>query len=142
VAINTQKVVVGGLGAGVVMAVLDFVANGVLFREQNTAALNALNPNLAANAEGGAAMAVFIVMDFLFGILLVWTYAAMRPRFGPGPRTALYAGLQLWLVAFLLYFGMMAMGMFTGTYFVIGSLVFLVCMLVASYVGAMLYKEE
>jgi len=141
-AINTQKVVVGGLGAGVVMAVLDFLANGVLFREQNEAAMNALNPGLAANTEGAGAMIIFIVMDLLFGILLVWTYAAMRPRFGPGPKTAMIAGLQIWIVAILMYLGMTAMGMWTWGYFILGSVVFLVILLIASSLGGFLYKEE
>ena len=140
-AINTQKVVVGGLGAGVVLAVLDFVANGVLFREQNTAALNALNQNLAANVEGGAAIAVFIVMDFLFGILLVWTYAMIRPRFGPGPRTATIAAVQLWLVAGAIYAFTVAAGMFTWSYYLIGSVASFVMLVASAQVGAMIYKE-
>lgn len=27
----------------------------------------------------------WVVTDFLLGILIVWSYAAMRPRFGPAP---------------------------------------------------------
>ena len=141
-AINTQKVVVGGLGAGVVLAVLDAVTNGWLFADQNAAALNALNPNLAANTEGSGAMIGFIVVDLLFGILLVWTYAAMRARFGAGPKTAMIAGFQIWLVALLMYIGMTMMGMWEWGYFIIGSIVSLVTILIASYVGGLLYKEE
>jgi hypothetical protein len=142
VAINTRKVVVGGLAAGVVLAVLDFFVNGVLMAEQNTAALTALNPSLAENMESGGLMAVFILCDLLFGWLLVWTYAAMRPRFGAGPKTAVLAGVQVWFVAVILYFSMTAMGMWTWGYFFAGVLTFLVLMVVAAYVGAMLYKEE
>ncbi len=141
-AINTRKVVVGGLVGGVVLAVLDLVANGVLFADQNTAALNALNPDLAANTQGAAMAVVFVILDLLFGILLVWTYAAMRPRFGPGVKTAALAGLQVWAVAFLMYLGMTFMGMWTWGYMITGALVFLVCMLIAAFIGGMLYKEE
>jgi hypothetical protein len=141
-AINTGKVVVGGLVAGVVLAVLDMVTNGLIFAEQNTAALNALNPDLAANVQGAGSMVAFVAMDLLFGILLVWTYAAMRPRFGAGAKTAMIAGLQIWLVGLLLYVGMTSMGMWTWGYMITGAFVFLVSMLIAAYVGGMLYKEE
>jgi len=140
-AINTGKVVVGGLVAGVVLAVLDFVTNGLIFADQNTAALNALNPGLAANVEGAGAMVAFTVLDLLFGIVVVWTYAAMRPRFGAGAKTAMIAGLQIWLVALLMYLGMTFMGMWAWGYMITGAIVFLVCMLIAAYVGGMLYKE-
>jgi hypothetical protein len=36
-----------------------------------------------------------------FGFLAAFLYAAMRPRFGPGPRTALVAGFTLWLAAYV-----------------------------------------
>jgi hypothetical protein len=142
VAINTQKVVVGGVAAGVVLAALDFLVNGVILADQNAAALNALNPALAENMEGGSNVAAFIVLDLLFGILLTWTYAAIRPRFGPGPKTAVMAGIQVWLVALILYASMTFMGMFAWSYFVTGSVAFLVIMVVGALVGAMLYKEE
>ena len=32
---------------------------------------------------------VFAAADFMWGFLLVFTYAAIRPRFGPGPKTAI-----------------------------------------------------
>ena len=36
-----------------------------------------------------------------YGFLAVFIYAAIRPRFGAGPRTALIAAAVLWLAAFL-----------------------------------------
>jgi hypothetical protein len=117
------------------------VTNGLIFAEQNTAALNALNPNLAANVEGAGSMVAFVVLDLLFGILLVWTYAAMRPRFGAGAKTAMIAGLQVWLVGLLMYLGMTIMGMWTWGYMITGGIVFLVSMLIAAFIGGMLYKE-
>ena len=140
-AISTSKIVTGGLAAGVVMAVLDFVTNGFLLREQNEAAMNALNPSLMANMEGAATMVIFIAIDFLFGILLVWTYAMIRPRFGPGPRTATIAAVQLWLVAGAIYAFMVAAGMFTWSYYLIGSVASFVMLVASAQVGAMIYKE-
>ena len=141
-AINTQKVVVGGLAGGVVLAVYDYVVNGVILAARNEAALNALNPGLAANLEGAAMMVTFIAMDLVFGIVLAWTYAMVRPRFGPGPRTAMIAGLQVWIVGLLLYLGMTVMGMWGWTYLFMSAVFFLFGLLIASYIAAFLYREE
>jgi hypothetical protein len=141
VAINTGKVVVGGLASGVTLAVLDFVVNGLLMAEQNRAAVNALNPALAETMESTGALIGYVVLDLLFGILLVWTYAAMRPRFGAGPRTAVLTGVQVWLVAVLMYTGMTLMGMWTWSYMAMAAAAYLVIMVIAATVGGMLYKE-
>jgi len=141
VAINTGKVVVGGLASGVVLAVLDFLVNGLIMADQNRAAMAALNPALVENMESGGAMAAYVVIDLLFGLLLVWTYAAIRPRFGAGPKTAVLAGVQIWVVGMLLYVSMTFMGMWTWGYLMSGAVAFLVMLIVAALVGGMLYKE-
>src|SRR5437667_4515115 len=46
------------------------------------------------------AIGVFVIGGFVLGVLLVWLYAAIRPRFGPGPKTSLIAGLVLWFLAY------------------------------------------
>ena len=52
---------------------------------------DALNPD--ARRRGQASCTRVVIVDFILGILTVWVYAAIRPRFGPGPRTALTAAL-------------------------------------------------
>ena len=54
------------------------------------------------------AIGVFVVMCFGLGILTVWLYAAIRPRLGSGPGTAVCAGLVVWGLAFL--WGAIGMG--------------------------------
>jgi hypothetical protein len=49
-----------------------------------------------------AALVVWILWGFVYGILCVWLYAGIRPRFGPGPGTAAKAGFVAWLLAGLL----------------------------------------
>ncbi len=140
-AINTSKVVTGGLAAGVVLFALDFLVNGVLLMQQNEAALAALSPALAENVESSGMIAFFAAFDLFLGIVIVWTYAAMRPRFGPGPRTAFLAGGLLWLAMAMPYLGQTAMGMWEWGYFFTGLVLFLIMMLLAAYVGARLYRE-
>jgi len=139
--INSGKVVTGGLAAGVVLAVLDFLVNGFVMGEQNRAAITALNPALVESMQRGGALVGYIAIDLVLGLLVVWTYAAMRPRFGPGPKTAALAGMQVWCVASLMYLGMTVMGMWAWSYFVSGVVIFLVMLIVAATVDGKLYKE-
>src|ERR671919_2983805 len=97
--INLQRVVLGGLLAGLVLNVVDFLLYGVILADDINAAMQALGKP----AMAGSSIAVFVVLDFLYGIALVWGYAAIRPRFGAGPRTAVYAGLYMWVLIALLH---------------------------------------
>ena len=140
-AINTQKVVVGGLAAGVVLTALDYLVNGVLLADQGAEVMNALNPDLAQNMESAGTMVAAVVIDFLLALVLVWTYAAIRPRFGPGPRAALIAGVQLWVIGTLLYGFMTVVGIYPWGYFAIGSVAMFVTFQVAAQVGGRIYSE-
>jgi hypothetical protein len=40
---------------------------------------------------------LFNIVGLVTGLIAVWTYAAIRPRFGAGPRTALIAAAFVWL---------------------------------------------
>src|SRR5450756_346357 len=97
--INTKKVLIGGIVAGVVMNAIDFVANMFILGERMKAATDAFKPGLADQMMQSSAIVTNIVMDFVLGIALVWTYAAIRPRFGPGIRTATYAAVLFWILA-------------------------------------------
>ena len=143
-AINTGKVVTGGLAAGLVMNVCDFVSNTYLMAPAFKADMDALNPALMTNMESAGTMMMvkFVVLDFIFGLLLVWTYAAIRPRFGAGVGTAVKAGLLIWLVSGLTWYFTVVMGLFSMGFFVKSFAFSLVTMLLSAYVGAMLYKEE
>jgi hypothetical protein len=95
--INIGRVVAGGLLAGLVLNVFEYVLNGVILSDEWETAI----ANLGLAPTSGSAMAMFIVLFFLLGIIAVWLYAAMRPRFGPGPRTAVFAGLLVWVLVYV-----------------------------------------
>jgi len=46
--------------------------------------------------QSTASLVTLVVIDFLFGALIAWTYAAIRPRLGPGASTAMAAGFVIW----------------------------------------------
>ena len=74
---NMGKVITGGLVAGLVFNILDFANNYLIVGEDFRANATRLGID-PAMAESPAGIAAWVVIDFLIGILVVWTYAAMR----------------------------------------------------------------
>jgi hypothetical protein len=140
-AINVGKVVTGGLVAGVVANAVDFVTNNYVLAADWQAWASQHNID-AASLTSPSIAGTWIVVDFVFGLLLVWTYAAMRPRFGAGIQTAFAAGLVIYLAPTAVLFGFTMMGMMTWAMFVKGSCAAIVSTFGAAIVGAALYKEE
>lgn len=136
--INIGRVAIGGIVAGIVANAFDFVINTYLMADGMAAMAQRLNLDQAAMQ---ASTPVWILVDVLWGILLVWTYAAMRPRFGPGPRTALVSGFAIFIAVTMIMVGFTAMGLFTRDMFIKGTFFSLVSTAAASLAGAALYKE-
>ena len=137
--LNSSRVIVGGLAAGLVMNVIDATTNGFLLGARWKAETEALNPGLLAKAASGTLG--WVVVDFILGILTVWVYAAARPRLGPGPRTALTAAFVTWLAAHVAYASYAFMGYYSWSLVGASSVGGLVAALAGGYVGARLYTE-
>ena len=136
--INLQKAIVGGLVAGVVLNVVDFITYGVVLKDDMTAALAALGKPPISNST----IMLYVALDFVMGVFLVWLYAAIRPRFGPGPATAVKAGLAVWFVGGLMHALFEApMGLMPTNFMVISTAVMLVAAPLAAVVGAKFYTE-
>lgn len=138
---NRQKIVIAGLVAGLVLNLIDFVSYTYLLGAHMARALDAVNPALNAAMSTGRAMATSIVIDFLLGIALVWLYAAMRPRYGPGPRNALMSAFFVWLISSFAYSMFHTMGMMSTRLWLAVACVALVNMSVGALVGGKLYSE-
>ncbi len=136
--INTAGVVKGGLAAGLVMNISETILNVPVAGAQMEAELVARNlPPVA-----GGAIAVFILICFAVGLLTVWLYAAIRPRFGPGAKTAICAGLFVWAVGYVwcaIVLG--TIGMHSWGLIALGVVWTLGEMVLASWVGGYLYTE-
>lgn len=138
--INLGRVVGGGLVAGLVMNVVDGVTNGAILGARWLEETKRLGVDVSQNAQSQS-LTGWVTFDFLCGIVLVWLYASIRPRYGPGAKTALIAGLALWFITHLAF----AAWWFTGLYsfgVVAGStLGGLVAGLGGALAGCALYKE-
>jgi len=137
--INMQKVLAGGLVAGVVLNVLDYLAYGVIF-----AASFPTQPGMKG-LLGLPLIPWFVIVDFLYGFVLVYLYAAIRPRFGAGPQTALIAGLLMWVMVGLLHaLGESPMATTMGApsaIYTLGTIIPLVVLPLAAVAGAKFYVE-
>ena len=85
---------------------------------------------------------MFAVADLLSGLLLVFTYAAIRPRFGPGPGTAVVGAIVLWMALAISVLILLAIGLHTPQSYVKSSMLYLISAVASSLVGAALYKES
>jgi hypothetical protein len=137
--INMGRVILGGIIAGVIINVVEGVVNGVILQPQWSEAAKAIGRPAATSAKQ---IVAFNVWGFAAGIVAVWLYAAMRPRFGPGPRTAMRAGAAVWLLAHAMANGMMAfLHVYPIGLLVTVTAVGLVEVLIAATAGACFYRE-
>lgn len=140
-AINTGRVVLGGLVAGAVANALDFASNAFLLYGDMDRNRQRLGIDVPTWESTTAAM-TWVAVDFVLGLLLVFTYAAMRPRFGPGPQTALTAALVPFLGITAVIVGFSQMGIFEVALVIKAGFFSLVTMCLASLAGAYVYKEQ
>jgi len=140
-AMNTSKVLVGGIVAGIVLNVIDWLVYTKLIAGQMAAALDAFKPGLSASMMSGNAITIYVISDFVYGLLLVWTYAAVRPRLGAGPRTAATVAGLFWLYGMFINANSLITGMMDYHLFWLTSLIGLVTLIIGTTVGASLYSE-
>ncbi len=137
---NWKRVFLGGLLAGLVLNILGFATIAIYLREIWKPAVEALNP--AFNETAGFWI-FWIVNYFILGVLAVWLYSAIRPRYGAGAKTAVVAGIGVWVLCGLSFAATSAsFGLFPTNLLVIDSITFLVMLVVATLLGAWIYKEQ
>ncbi|SPE34518.1 membrane hypothetical protein [Acidobacteriia bacterium SbA2] len=137
--INYGRVILGGIVGGIIAGFIDWFLNGVLMGQLWEDAIKSLN---RPNAFSGAFLFCLFLTYSIGGILLVWVYAAIRPRFGAGVRPAVYAGLVAWAFAGLLPNMMNAVtGLYSPRLMLYSTLGMIVELVVGAIAGAALYKE-
>ena len=140
-AINTSKVLVGGIVGGIVANVIDYVSGTFITGGMQRDAFTKLNASLGANPTGSQ-IAGLVILDFILIITTVWIYAAIRPRFGPGPRTAVYAGLAAWVIGGVAFGFLCVLNVIPSNLYLASGAVELVNIVVSTVVGAKFYTEE
>jgi len=137
--INITRVLLGGLLAGLVICFGEFILGWVILGGQWAEVMK----EAGMGELGGGQEASFLIVAILYGIALIWIYAAIRPRFGPGPKTAVVAGLTLWVVAWLLVCTyVIVIGVFPAGLLIAAIVWGLFELPVAAVAGAWLYQES
>jgi hypothetical protein len=136
--INFGRVLLGGLVAGIVLNIGEYILNDKVFGAQMKEYFAKHN----FPTPGGNAIVIAVVMTFVLGIVIVLGYAAIRPRFGAGPKSAIVAALFAWFGVYVYPNVLGAAFGFVPTNILPIALVWgLVEYNVAALVGGWLYKE-
>ena len=135
--INVGRVVLGGLLAGLVLNIGEYLLNGKVLAAQMKTFMTQHNFTEPANF-----IPIAVALTFVLGIVIVLGYACIRPRLGPGVKTAIIAGLFAW---FGIYF---YCGIIDGVLFGMPMNTMIMVMVwglveyaVAAVAGAWLYTE-
>lgn len=132
---NVSRVLWCGLLAGVVWIVLGSVVTALLGRD-----FAALPGNHLGSPTPGF-IAFNAAIDLIEGISILWLYAAIRPRFGGGAKTALIAVLAWWFVVSLGDATWCSFGFFPPRTVIPLMAGTLPALMIATLVGARFYRE-
>lgn len=137
--INFGRVLLGGLLAGVVLNVGEYVLNEVVMGAEMREMMAKHNFTMPT---GPNFMIMAVGITLVLGIVLVWLYAMIRPRLGAGPKTAIIAAVVMWFGVYLYNAGFFVMLLGSPLKSVaIGCVWGLVEYSLASIVGAWIYAE-
>lgn len=137
--INWKKVVLGGLVAGIIIDVVEGILEGIVLGPEWRQAMQALGHPLQ---ETGGKMALHVLLGLAYGLAALWLYASIRPRYGAGPKTALYAGVGVWVLGnFLPSVNWAPRGLVPVHLFAIAVVVGLAEIILATEAGAWFYQE-
>ena len=135
---NGQRIVIGGVVAGFVIFVIEGLASQLYAGAMETA-LAEHNLSIAMSAGGFVTAAL---VSLFVGVALVWFYAAARPRFGPGPKTAALVAVFFWLGATVTsILGYRMVGLYPDSLLLQWIALGLIEAILAAMAGGWLYRE-
>ncbi len=139
--INWPRVIVGGLVAAIIL----FMTDGFLHEKVVGADWKAVYAGLGATEPQHSAisMAYFAIFELGRGLISICLYALMRPCCGPGPKTAVWAGVVAWL-AFTVTgpAQFIPLGFYSHALWVKVGAFQLITSIIAAIAGAFLYRDS
>lgn len=133
--INWSRVLGSGLLAGVVWIVLGSAVTALLGR--NFAAL----PNNRLGSPTTGFVVFNAALDLLEGISIIWLYAAIRPLYGAGAKTAVIATFAWWFIVSLGDATWCSFGFFPARTVIPLMIGTLPALIIATLVGAKSYTD-
>jgi hypothetical protein len=134
--INWGRVVLSGIVAGLTWTVLSSVITAYLSKE-----FAATVPGGRISTPSASLVAFLFILNIVMGLWAMWLYASIRPRYGPGPMTAVLTGFSWWIITSLVdatwgSFGFVNAGALIGP-----MAASLPAIIIAAVLGAWLYRE-
>ena len=136
---NYGRVILGGLVAGLILNAGEFLLNAVILHNAMVEWAKAHN---LPEDPGPTFMVAAVGLTFVLGIVTVWLYALIRPRLGPGVKTAIIAALVMWFGVYIycgIIYGILLVQPMNAI--AIAAVFGLVEYIVAAIAGAWVYKE-
>jgi hypothetical protein len=137
--INVGRWILGGIVAGVMGDIVESLLEAVWLGPHWDAAMRMLGKPRITTGQ----IIHYDLVGLIIGLTSVWIYAAIRPRFGAGMKTAIYAGLATWVLASLvpILFFMVIPYLYPHHLALYAAIVdFLTCV-IGTVAGAAVYKE-
>jgi hypothetical protein len=132
---NIQKLILGGLTAGLMINAVEYLVHHVLLDPQWTAAF----ATLGKTPKGWTSI---IPSNFVVGIIGIWIYAKFLPNYGPGYKTALRSALIIWVVFWAIpMMALLPLDIFPNFLLVATIAVGLLDSIPAVLVGAWIYRQ-
>lgn len=139
---NTGRILLGGLLAGLVIVAVNVAAQAALGGrlEQET---NAWMPGAAARMQpdGAGIMVIGMAMKIAIGVVLVWLYAAARPRLGVGQAAAVPVAIAAWVLGAIFFSDFPLTGMMSWATYLGLEAFQLAAFVAAALTGAWAYRE-
>ncbi len=139
--VNWGKFILGAL----IVAAICFVSDGFLHQRVVTEQWQAIYDALGATPpdHSGFSMVWFLVFEAGRGFLAMYVYVLLRPRLGPGVKTATWAGVVTW-VAFSLTgpAQFIPIGFYSTMLWLSVAVYQLVFTIIAAIMGAAPYSER
>jgi hypothetical protein len=133
-----NRIVTGGLLAGVVFILFE-VAAEPLFASQ----MEELFARLGLPTPGEGAMIARAVTLLGVGVLTVWLYGSLEPRYGRGKSTAALAGTVVWALTCLFSGAILySFGIFTAQFFFMTAVYALPQSVVSALAGSWLARRK
>ena len=96
--INIGRVIMGGFIAAVIIGPSEAMRIPWFFNQYREVLAN---QDLVLPRPGTSTLVISGVLGVLFALTMILLYASIRPRFGAGPKTAVFAGLFVWFFSVL-----------------------------------------
>lgn len=137
--INVGRWILCGVVAGVVGDIIESLITGLWLGKSWNAAMEFLGKPALTSTQ----IIEFNVVGLVIGFAAMWIYVGIRPRFGAGPKTAIYAGIAAWVLASLVpnTFFMVIPYMYPHHLALYATITDFFACVVGTLAGAALYRE-